>query len=111
MRDLEGAQQPLGEKLMRFEPGDILAIHDDATGSRLKNACDHIEKCRFSSAIRTDKPGDRAGFDPDGRPVDRAKAAEMFMKVLDLDHLIGSPCCDAARHIQAPGCNTFSAMV
>jgi hypothetical protein len=34
MRDLEGAQQALGEQFMRRQAGDVLAIHDDPAGGR-----------------------------------------------------------------------------
>ena len=32
MRDLEGAEQPLVEELMRRQAGDLLAIHEDPAG-------------------------------------------------------------------------------
>jgi hypothetical protein len=96
VRDLERAQEALGEQLMRGEAGDILPVHDHGAGGGWKNARDHVEKRGFSRAVGADETGYGAGLDPERSPVDGMKAAEMLVDVANLDHT-GAPLNEAAR--------------
>ncbi len=86
MRDLKRTEQTLVKKLVWRQPRNILACHCDPAGCWGKNARDHIEKSGFSGTIRPNEPGDRAFFDPHGRPVHRAKTTEMLVNIVNNDH-------------------------
>ena len=87
MRDLEGAQQALVEQHVRRKPSDVFTIHQHLSMCWVKNARNHIEKRGFSSAVWTDKPGDLAAFNRQGRAINGAESTEVFVKVVDLDHV------------------------
>jgi hypothetical protein len=61
MRDLEGAQQALGEQLVRRQAGDVLAAMVTRPAGRRQPPGDDVEQRGLAGAVRADQPGDRAG--------------------------------------------------
>ena len=87
MRDLKRTQQPHVKQIMWRQACDVFAVHQDTARGRLKNARDHIEKSCFSSAVWSDQSGDRALLDRQAGAVDRVKTAEVFVYVVNDDHM------------------------
>ena len=82
MRNLEGSQKTLLEKLVRRQSCDILARHMNGAKSWWKNARYHIEKCRLSRAIWSDQAGDGATRNLKAGPINCMKAAKMLVQVV-----------------------------
>ena len=55
--DLESPRHPSRHALMRGKPRDVLAVEDDAAGSRRKESADQVEEGGLAGAVR---PDDRA---------------------------------------------------
>lgn len=91
MRDLKGSQQTPVKQFMRWQAGNVFALHRDAARGWLKNPGDHVEKGGFSGAIWADQSGDGAFFDGQAGPVNGVKAAEMLVDVFNDDHSGYSP--------------------
>ena len=83
--DLERARDPVYRDPIGREPGDVTITEADAAGVWHIEPRDAVEGDGLARAVRADEPGDGAGLDGEGHPVDGGEPAERLGEVLDAE--------------------------
>ena len=87
MSDLEGSQQSLGKKLMRFESCNVFSIKKNLAPVGCEGARNHVEKGGLTRSVGSDQTGDQTGLDLQADSVNGVNSAELFVNVLNGNHL------------------------
>jgi hypothetical protein len=75
-RRMERPRDAAGRDRARAQPGDRLAVENDAAGARRVDPGDQVEHRRLARTVGSDHRDDRTGFDRKIEPVDGDEPAE-----------------------------------
>ena len=87
MGDLEGSQQSLGKKLMRFESCNVFSIEKNLAPVGCEGARNQVEKGGFTCSVGPDQAGDHAGLDLQADSINGMNSAELLVDVLNGNHV------------------------
>ena len=87
MGDLEGSQQSLGKKLMRFESCNVFSIEKNLAPVGCEGARNQVEKGGLTRSVRPNRTGDLTGLDLQADSINAMNAAELLVDVLNGNHL------------------------